>query len=499
MVKKKTTKTRKGVVGKRKPKVKTKVKTKTKESKDTKQDKALKGLKAELKKLAKQVLDNAKMKLPQDKFRKLKTSVMDKFNMANTKQRIDKLGNNLLTTPYGNIPKQLERDIRASLTTAKEDVKKSVKQELDDPIKQYLKMKKDLNDVIEKYNNGDLSVVEVAVAYKSAKKFANTAGEYLPTVSELNTTYRSVKNKLNYLRSWVGSRLRSGDTLPELQALPPPTSFPTQPPEVPEDSPAPSPDPPPPPPEPEPTPPPTQQPTMSSMYDSAKQTMENLSPYIQRTGSALVGLGMLEGGTRLFNRLYNTGRNRDLVRDRMEDAGATLTGQVAQQASNAVLEQIGRQQADNVNTIRTIRERMNRDSLERLSNRQALRQRDREVRDRQRMGNNIREEEILKKEETKPERQVFGMPESEFDALPREERMTKLGLVKNPFFGVRQRAQEYVEKSTARRNQNTLDALASQEDLRNRIMENIREKTEPTEIEEVDEDMPELEEEEDIE
>ena len=89
------------------------------------------------------------------------------------------------------------------------------------------------------------------------------------------------------------------------------------------------------------------------------------------------------------------------------------------------------------------------------------------------------------------------MPESEWNALPRETRMEKLGLVKNPFFGVRPRAKEYVEQATARRNQNTLDALASQEDLRNRIMENVREKTETkekTEIEEVEEDMPELEE-----
>jgi len=384
MVKKKTTKTRKGVVGKRKPKVKTKVKTKTKESKDTKQDKALKGLKAELKKLAKQVLDNAKMKLPQDKFRKLKTSVMDKFNMANTRRRLDKLGNNLLTTPYGSIPKQLERDIRASLTTAKEDVKKSVKKELDDPIKQYNQMKKDLNDVIEKYNNGELSVVEVAVAYKSAKKFANTVGEYLPTVSELNTTYRSVKNKLNYLRSWVGSRLRSGDSITEIQNLPPPP-------------PSPSPDPPPPPPEDSqaPSPTPTPQPTMSKMYDSAKQTIENVSPYIP--AQALAGIGMLEGGRRLMNRFTNTGRNRDIVRDRMEGAGGTMIGQLAQlgrgQATQAVINQLSRESLDTQRLLNEAEEviQTGNDYLERQTNRQPLRQVDREIRDRQQMGNNLKD------------------------------------------------------------------------------------------------------------
>lgn len=508
MVKKKTTKTRKGVVGKRKPKVK----TKTKESKDTKQDKALKGLKAELKKLAKQVLDNAKKKLPVDKFRKLRSSVLDKIPLANTKGKIDKLTNNLLKTPYQNIPSQLARDAKASLETAKQEVKKSIKDELDmefkEPIKAYNKMKKDLNEVIEKYNNGELSIVEVAVAYKSAKKFANIAGEYLPSISELNTTYRSVKNKLNYLRSWVSSRLRSGDSIPELQALPPPTSFPTQPPEVPEDSPPPPPSPPP-----APTPPPTQPPTFSRMYDSAKQTIENTNPFIQRTGSALVGLGMLEGGTRLFNRFYNTGRNRDLVRDRMADAGATMSGRLAQQASQAVLDQLNRETNDIqgiLNEAEGILQSGN-DYLERQTNRQPLRQSDIEKRERQQMGNNLKEEGILKrsasqsttnsidsvmtlvnqdvragertqeeadeiKQQMKDERkelkraqsapsqteskEIFGMPESEFDALPRGERMEKLGLVKNPFFGVRQRAQEYVEKSTARRNQRELDRLS---------------------------------------
>jgi type IV secretory pathway VirB10-like protein len=133
-------------------------------------------------------------------------------------------------------------------------------------------MKKDLNDVIEKYNNGELSIVEVAVAYKSAKKFANIVGEYLPTASELNSTYRSVKNKLNYLRGWVSSRLRSGDSITEIQNLPPPPPPPPPP--------SPSPDPPPPPQEPEPEPEPepelNQEQDQSTMYDTARQTIENL-------------------------------------------------------------------------------------------------------------------------------------------------------------------------------------------------------------------------------
>ncbi len=387
MVKKKTTKVKKKPVKKITKKV----------SKDTKQDKALKELKKELKKLAKQVLDNAKKKLPVDKFRKLRSSIMDKIPLANTRSKIDKLGNNLLKTPYQNIPSQLARDAKASLETAKQEVKKSIKDELDmefkEPIKAYNKMKKDLNEVIEKYNNGELSIVEVAVAYKSAKKFANIVGEYLPSISELNTTYRSVKNKLNYLRSWVGSRLRSGDTITEIQNLPPPPPSPS-----PDPPPAPSPDPPPAPPtEPEPEPEPEpQQSTMSSMYDTARQTMENLNPYVNRAGMAVVGLGMLEGATRFVNSVNRGGRNRDIVRDRMEDAGATMGGRLAQQASQAVIDEIGRQQNQNVEVIRNIRERMNRDSLERLSNRQALRQRDREIRDRQQMGNNLRDMRMSK-------------------------------------------------------------------------------------------------------
>ena len=452
---------------KKKKPIKSKIKTK-KVTKDTKQDQELKSLKKELKKLAKQVLDNAKKKLPKDKFRKLRSSILDKIPLAKTRAKIDKLSNNLLRTPYQNIPSQLARDAQSSLITAKQEVKKSIRDELDnefkEPIKAYNKMKKDLNDVIEKYNNGELSIVEVAVAYKSAKKFANIVGEYLPTASELNSTYRSVKNKLNYLRGWVSSRLRSGDSITEIQNLPPPPPPP----------PSPSPDPPP---EPElnqePEPELNQEPDQSTMYDTARQTIENLNPFVQRTGTALIGLGMLEGATRFYNRLTNTGRNREIVRDRMEDAGGRIVNQIAQQTSQSVLDELNRRQMDNINTIRNIRERMNRDSLERLSNRARLRQRDRDIQQRQQMGNNIVETEILERSVSTPQR----------------------NLVRNPLFGIKSRTKEFVTPSTARRNQNRLDAEEGQADLRSRIMEQTEQEQEVEDVEEVDEDIEEVDEE----
>jgi len=396
MVKKKTTKKRKGVILKRKTKVKTK-----KETKDTKQDKTIKLLKAELKKLASQVLSGAKGQMGEARYKKLKTNVMDKFNMVNTKAGINKMTNSLLRTPYQNIPSQLARDAQSNLRTAKQEVRQSIKKELekelDDPIKQYNKMKKDLNSVIEKYNNGELSVVEVAQAYKSAKKFAKTVGEYLPSASELNSTYRSVKNKLNYLRSWASSRMRSGDSITELQPLPSPSPSPS--PDTPP-PPSPSPDPPPPPPSQEetPSPAPTEQPTMSKMYDSAKQTIENNNPFIQRTGQTLVGLGALEGTRRLYNSLYRTNRNRDIVRDRLEDAGATMSGRLAQQASQAVLDQLNRENADTVNLLNEAESviQSGNDLLETTTSRQPLRQRDREIRERQQMGNNLRDSRITR-------------------------------------------------------------------------------------------------------
>tara|TARA_R110002096_G_scaffold140685_4_gene295288 strand:+ start:2594 stop:4141 length:1548 start_codon:yes stop_codon:yes gene_type:complete len=419
MVKKKTTKKRKGVILKRKTKVKTK-----KETKDTKQDKTIKLLKAELKKLASQVLSGAKGQMGEARYKKLKTNVMDKFNMVDTKAGIKKMTNNLLKTPYQNIPSQLARDAQANLRTAKQEVKQSIKneleKELEDPIKQYNKMKKDLNSVIEKYNNGELSIVEVAVAYKSAKKFAKTVGEYLPSASELNSTYRSVKNKLNYLRSWASSRMRSGDTITELQALPSPSPSPSPSPDPPP-PPSPSPDPPPPPSQEEtPSPAPTEQPTMSKMYDSAKQTIENNNPFIQRTGQALVGLGMLEGTTRLYNSLYRTNRNRDIVRDRLEDAGATMSGRLAQQASQAVLDQLNRENADTVNLLNEAESviQSGNDLLETTNSRQPLRQRDREIRERQQMGNNLRDSFII---DQSIDNEALGLSEGERATLSREE------------------------------------------------------------------------------
>ena len=126
MVKKKTTKKRKGVVLKRKTKVKTK-----KETKDTKQDKTIKLLKAELKKLASQVLSGAKGQMGEARYKKLKTNVMDKFNMVNTKAGINKMTNSLLRTPYQNIPSQLARDAQSNLRTAKQEVRQSIKKELE--------------------------------------------------------------------------------------------------------------------------------------------------------------------------------------------------------------------------------------------------------------------------------------------------------------------------------------------------------------------------------
>jgi len=445
-------------------------KRKKKVNKDIVQDKQIKLLKKELKKLANKVLKNVKNKIGSEKYKKLKSKIMDKFNLAKTKSGIRKMTNNLLNTPYQNIPSQLARDAQSNLRTATQEVKENIKSELskefENPIKEYNKMKEDLNNVIEKYNNGDLNIIEVIIAYKSAKKFANSVGEYLPTVSELNSTYRSVKNKLNYLRSWASSRLRSGDTITPIQDLPPPSPPPSS-----------SPDPPPPPepepePSPSPSPAPTEQPTMSRIYDSAQQTIENNNPFIQRTGTALVGLGMLEGTTRLYNRLYRNNRNRDIVQDRLQDAGATMAGRLSQEASQAVLNQINSDTVDNVNAIRNIRERMDRSSLERQTNRAALRQRDREIRDRQQMGNNIIDEGILERSQPNPQGD----------------------LVRNPLFGIKSRTKEFVTPSTARKNRSRLQAEEGQADLRNRILENTRE-NQPEEIEEVDEDMPDLEDE----
>ena len=566
MVKKKTTKKRKGVVLKRKTKVKTK-----KETKDTKQDKTIKVLKAELKKLASQVLSGAKGQMGEARYKKLKTNVMDKFNMVDTKAGIKKMTNNLLKTPYQNIPSQLARDAQANLSTAKQEVKQSIKneleKELEDPIKQYNKMKKDLNSVIEKYNNGELSIVEVAVAYKSAKKFAKTVGEYLPSASELNSTYRSVKNKLNYLRSWASSRMRSGDSITELQALPPPTSFPTQPPDLPEDTPVEPPQPPPPAPSQSPAPPPpppTEPPTFSKVYDSAKQTIENNNPFIQRTGQAIVGLGMIEGTTRLYNRLYRTNRNRDIVGDRLRDAGATMSGRLAQQATQSALNQLNRD-TNNIQGILNEAESViqsGNDLLETTTSRQPLRQSDIEKRDRLQMGNNIKDAGILKrsasqsttdsidsimtlvrmdlrngeitqeehdqtladlKESRREQKEALSTPPEveepevkapggtdwgSFMALPEAERKQAMGMVRNPFFGVREKAKEWVEKSTARRNQKIMDKIsqAGQDAVldyqigeldRQRLRTigqplTMEERLRNLQEEEIDEDMPEL-------
>ncbi len=223
------------------------------------------------KKKLKKVLKKKQKKMPKREFKKLAKTVKSKLE-ERTKggQALENIASRLRQ----NVPPLPIFNPQVAAKDIKERLQSDTKKEFAKPIKDFKNMKKKYEEVLMKYNNGELSATDLFELYGETKQFANTANEYIPSRTEISNAYKTLKSKLTYFRNFINSNRPSGQnplqetiiaTIRQRRPPPPPTPTPSS-----NNSPPPPPDnsPDPPPTQQQPTPVPTPNPTLSNMFDA---------------------------------------------------------------------------------------------------------------------------------------------------------------------------------------------------------------------------------------
>jgi len=302
--------------------------------------------KKDLKKKVKKKLDKLKKKLPKKQYKKLKKKVIKKVDRTLGSQALSNVANRL----QQNIPPlpQIIQDPRQQAKELKERLESGIKKEFKNPIKQFNTMKKKYEEVLKKYENGELEATDLFELYTNTKQFANTAQDYIPTQAEIGSAYRTVKSKLNYFKNWINNNLPVGQLrvpdIPNIRRQPPqePTPTPTpspQPPPTPSPSPSPSPSPQPPPPP--PTQRPTQSPTLQNIYDNI--------PSVNLAQSTLAVGALATGG--ILNRLNTRiNRNQRNIQNLERQEATDIIRNVAQQSLGQAVGNTIQQSISNINS-----------------------------------------------------------------------------------------------------------------------------------------------------
>jgi len=274
--------------------------------------------KKDLKKKVKKKLDKLKKKLPKKQYKKLAKKVVKKVDRTLGGQAISNIGRSLGQT-IPPLP-QIIQDPRLQAKELKDRLESGVKKEFNKPIKDFKNMKKAYDEVLKKYESGNLSPEDLFILYTTTKQFATTANDYIPSQAEIGSAYKTVKSKLNYFKNWINRNRPSGQSqvsdIPNTRPPPPP------PPPPPSQEPTPTPSP--------PTPPPTPPPTLQNIYDS----IPSVSPQV-----LTVGIGALATGG-ILNRL-NQANQRIMGNERqIQNLGRGIGNQLAENIAEQSLGQV---------------------------------------------------------------------------------------------------------------------------------------------------------------
>ena len=195
--KKKTTKTKKKVDKKKVDKKKIKKVLKKKQKKMAKKDfkKLVKQVKSKLEEKSDNILPKPTKTVKSKLEERTKGGQALQNVLSKTRQSIPQI-------PIFN-PQVAAKDIKERLQT-------DTKKEFAKPIKDFKNMKKKYEEVLMKYNNGELSATDLFELYGETKQFANTANEYIPSRTEISNAYKTLKAKLNYFRNFINSNRPSG-------------------------------------------------------------------------------------------------------------------------------------------------------------------------------------------------------------------------------------------------------------------------------------------------
>lgn len=291
--------------------------------------------KKDLKQKVKKKLDKLKKKLPKKDFNKVAKKVMSKVDRTKGSQAIGNILDRLRQTVPP--PPQIVQDPRLVATQLKERLEKETKVELAKPIKDFNSMKKAYNEVLKKYESGNLDPTDLFVLYTATRQFATTANDYLPSQAEIGSAYRTIKSKLNYFKDWINRNLPSGQS--RVQDLPNIRRPPSSPSPGPGPSPSPS---------QEPTPSPTPQPTLQTIYDSIPSV--NLAQSTLAVGALATG-GILNRLNQRINRnqrnIQNLERQQatDIIRNVAEHSLGQAVGNTIQQSISNINQNLN--QAEN--------------------------------------------------------------------------------------------------------------------------------------------------------
>ena len=319
--------------------------------------------KVDKKKIKKQLKKKQK-EMPKKEFKKLAKKVKSKLEERTLGgQALENIASRLRQ----NVPPLPIFNPQIAAKQTKERLETETKKEFAKPIKDFKNMKKKYEEVLMKYNNGQLDATDLFELYAETKQFANTANEYLPSRNEISNAYKTLKSKLTYFRNFINNNRPSGQnplqetiipTVRQQRQQPPPTPPPTsnnQAPPPPQNSPTPQ------PPSSQPTPVPTPSPTLSNIINSVipEASPQNLAIGAMATlgsGAAMLNRMAILRNQRQLERLQGENilnRGRNLVEAGLGQAVGNQLQQVAQNTLNEIAQ--AQQNLENVENIQNQR------------------------------------------------------------------------------------------------------------------------------------------------
>lgn len=213
----------------------------------------------------------------------------------------------------------------------------NLKKTINDPLKEWNKLKEKLNQLKSKYEDNTINETDIEEAWRQAKKFGKTAYKELPSLGTILSVGQGIRGGYNFLLNYLNTNTPQGQSdlsrpsesnqqsdLNQNQSPPPPPPSQNQPPPPPDLN-----QPPPPPPLPQ------------------SNTNYFLSNALNPALAMAVGGSLISGASSIYNRYRNNRLERDIVQQqgRLDGIGNVVSSISSQVLSNT-LERLGNSQTN---------------------------------------------------------------------------------------------------------------------------------------------------------
>lgn len=290
-------------------------------SKKDKDKEKKKKLKQKLKELSKKYLKNRKKRTKDPKlYKQIQQDINRKVDTAQSMPDISKLMS-LFNRPLPRSPVEIGT-IGQRLSKMGEKVSKVEKDIKSSTVKEnYTKLKEQLSNVKDKYNNNTMSWDDIDNIYSSGKRFGQSIQTDIQTVMGMKGMYDSTKEgakkAYDYLTRLLNRNRPSGTNAfnpsGEQTPTPPPSSSPPPP----------------------PTPPPTQEPRVFQPREQTEDTESYLKRGLNLITNPIVGAGLLGVGANYLMGRQRINQLREEGRDMREEANLSLQRMRNREAYNS--------------------------------------------------------------------------------------------------------------------------------------------------------------------